>query len=200
MVEKLFPNISHPSVIVLDSALYHSVQENKPPSKYAVKQEMMKWLQDNKIKFSADMKKDELFELIQRFKPQEKTYHIDKLISMHGHIALRLPPYMCELTAIELAWAAIKCYVREHNMTSDLSLTRLQQETENAVISITPADWEGYISHVKKLKDEFRQKDGLMEYVMESLIISAGGIDSSDKDNISEESHSDSELARPLSN
>ncbi|PSN35984.1 hypothetical protein C0J52_14381 [Blattella germanica] len=199
MVEKLFPNISHPSVIVLDNAPYLRVQENKPPSKYAVKQEMRKWLQDNKIKFSADMKKDELFDLIQRFKPQEKTYHIDKLISMQCHIALRLPPYMCELNAIELAWAAIKRYVREHNVTGDLSLTRLQQETENAVISITPADWEGYISHVKKLEDEFRQKDGLMEDIMDSLIISAGGIDSSDEDNSSEESHSDSELTHPLS-
>ncbi|PSN47629.1 hypothetical protein C0J52_13290 [Blattella germanica] len=115
---------------------------------------------------------------------------------MHGYIALRLPPYMCELNAIELAWVAIKHYVREHNVTGDLSLTR--QEIENAVISITPADWEGYISHIKKLEDEFRQKDGLIEDVMDSFIISAGGIDSSD-DNSSEESQSDSELARPQS-
>ena len=89
--------------------------------------------------------------------------------------------------------------VREHNVTSDLSRTVLQQETANAVISITPADWEGYISHVKKLEDEFRQKDSLMEDVMDSFIISAGGIDSSDEDNSSEESHSDSELTHPLS-
>ena len=67
------------------------------------------------------------------------------------------------------------------------------------MISITPADWEGYISHIKKLEDEFRQKDGLMEDVMDSFIISAGGIDFSDEDNSSEESQSGSELAHSLS-
>ncbi|PSN43926.1 hypothetical protein C0J52_03668 [Blattella germanica] len=60
--------------------------------------------------------------------------------------------------------------------------------------------WNHIVEFKKmKLEDEFRQKDGLMEDVMESLIISAGGIDSSDKDSSCEESHSDSELAHPLS-
>ena len=42
MLEKFLPNIPCQNVIVLDSAPYHSIQENKPPSKYVVKQEMVK--------------------------------------------------------------------------------------------------------------------------------------------------------------
>lgn len=106
---------------------------------------------------------------------------------------------MCELNAIELAWAGIKRYIREHNVTGDMSLTQLQQVTEMAINSITPTDWEGYTSHVKKIEDEFWRKDGLMEDVIDNFIISAGGMDSSDEENSEDESTSDSELARPLS-
>ncbi|PSN36436.1 hypothetical protein C0J52_16306, partial [Blattella germanica] len=69
-------NISGPRVIILDIAPYHSIQENKPLSKYAVKQEMMKWLENNNIPFSGKMKKEQLSELIQRFKPAKKIYII----------------------------------------------------------------------------------------------------------------------------
>ena len=38
-----------------------------------------------------------------------------------------------------------------------------------------------YISFVKTLEDELWEKDGLMEEVMDSFIISVGGIDSSEE-------------------
>ena len=71
--------------------------------------------------------------------------------------------------------------------------------TESAVNSITPIDWEDYNSHVKTLEHEFWEKHGLMEEVMDTFIISAGGIDSSKEGNDSENCSSDSELACPLS-
>lgn len=188
---------------MLDNAPYHSVQENKPPSKYSVKQEMMDWLEKNNVPFSQEMRKFELLELVELVKPQEKRYRIDGLLRFHGHTVIRLPPYMCELNAIELAWAKIKRVIREHNITGDLSLTKLQEVTRNAVMSVTPSDWEGYTNHVKRLEDEFWQKDGLIADTVDRIIISLGGIESSDEDedddaSESDSSVSDSELARPL--
>jgi transposase len=34
-----------------------------------------------------------------------------------GHNTLRLPPYHYELNPIELAWAMVKGYVKQHNTT-----------------------------------------------------------------------------------
>ena len=72
-------------------------------------------MEENKIPFSVDMKKDWIFELIHRFKLAKKM-HIDRLIAAHGHTALRLPLYMCELNPIELAWAELKRYMRGYNL------------------------------------------------------------------------------------
>ena len=52
---------------------------------------------------------------------------------------------------------------------------------------------------VKTLKDEFWEKDGLMEEVMDSFIISVGGIDSSEMSSDSEDCLSNSKLERLLS-
>lgn len=95
----------------------------------------------------------------------------------------------------------LKLYVREHNVTGDLSLKKLQEVTESAIQSITPTDWDGYVTHVKKLEEDFWKKDGLLEDVVDNFVISVGGIESSDEesDSESEDSQRGWELARPLS-
>lgn len=45
--EKLLPNIPQESVIVFDNAPYHSVQENKVPTKSSLKKDMIEWLTNN---------------------------------------------------------------------------------------------------------------------------------------------------------
>jgi len=42
--EKLLPNIPKNSVIVFDNAPYHSVQEDKIPTKSSLKKDMITWL------------------------------------------------------------------------------------------------------------------------------------------------------------
>lgn len=42
--EKLLPNIPNNSVIVLDNAPYHSVQEDKTPTKSSLKKDIVSWL------------------------------------------------------------------------------------------------------------------------------------------------------------
>jgi hypothetical protein len=42
---QVIPNLPPSSTVVMDNASYHSRQEDKPPSKYEVKKEIIAWLQ-----------------------------------------------------------------------------------------------------------------------------------------------------------
>lgn len=61
----------------------------------------MDWLNENNVKFSSDLTKYQLLDLIKRNKPSKK-YAVDELIKGHGHNVFRLPPYHCDSNYIEL--------------------------------------------------------------------------------------------------
>jgi len=82
------------------------------------KGEMLFSLEERGIRFSSDMTKAELYDLIKMHKPQYENFAIDCLLADHGHRVLRLPPYHPDLNFIEQNWgivntsiAAKKCYV-----------------------------------------------------------------------------------------
>ena len=68
------------------------------------------------------MKRDQVFELRQRFKLAEEVFHIDRLMAIHGHTVLRC---MCELNSTELTR-----FVREYNVIGDFSLKTIHRQTE----------------------------------------------------------------------
>jgi hypothetical protein len=109
--------------------------------------------------------------IINSMKLKEKTFRVDKLLESHGHSVVRLPPYMCELSPIELAWAKMKRHVRYGNTTRDISMKLIEELVMEGLNEITAADWLGFFQHVVKLEQEFWANDGIMEDVLESFII-----------------------------
>jgi hypothetical protein len=71
--EKLIPNLESKSVIVVDNTSYHNVQINRHPTSNARKGEMLFWLDKHGIRYSSDMTKAGLYDLIKMHKPQYKT-------------------------------------------------------------------------------------------------------------------------------
>jgi transposase len=108
VTEKLLANLPPCSVVVLDNAPYHSVQLDKVLSEYSVKSEMISWLERQGVFCDPTMRKGQLYDLILTKKPKEKTFKTDHLLNAHGHNVVRLPPYMCDLSPIELAWSKVK--------------------------------------------------------------------------------------------
>lgn len=85
----------------------------------------------------------------------KKKYCIDELLKSYGHDVLRLPPYHCDLNPIELVWADIKRYVRERNVTADLSLTCLQKLASEAIQSVGSEKWIRYCKHVANIEKKY---------------------------------------------
>ena len=105
--ERLIPNLPPRSVVVIDNAPYHSVQQNKCPNQSSRKADIQTWLTRNGVAWSNDMLKVELLELCKINRPSP-TYAVDQTLKQHGHVAIRLPPYHAELNPIELIWAKLK--------------------------------------------------------------------------------------------
>jgi transposase len=110
--EKLIPNLPQNSVFVIDNATYHNVLSEKCPTSSSRKEDMENWLLKNKIPFSGDLLKAELYTLIALHKPRHKRYILDDLLSAHRHTVLRLPPYHPDLNTIENIWDDVKQWVR----------------------------------------------------------------------------------------
>nr|XP_042906731.1 uncharacterized protein LOC122271028 [Parasteatoda tepidariorum] len=128
------------------------------------------------------MRKAELFSLIENNRPKEVVCSIDKLIKDQGH----LPPYHCNLNAIEYAWATVKIFVR--NTTGDLSLANLTALLYDAVNRVTADEWCSHCQHVENLENIYWEKDGLMA---DSIIIStADNSDSEGAESCDEETDS----------
>lgn len=191
LTEKLLPNLPQNSVIVLGSSPYNSVEQNKTPSKYSTKATMISWLEKNNVLISPHMFKVELFNLIAKYKSNEKIYYVDELLKVEGHTVLRLPPYMYDLNPIELSWEKIENKIRQKdraaNVSQDLKTTVIE-----AMNSITADDWKRFYSNVVEIENEYSSTDEAMEVEMEKFIVNIADSESSDSS-----SDSGSEVYQP---
>ncbi|XP_034194194.1 uncharacterized protein LOC117610667 [Osmia lignaria lignaria] len=184
ITEKLLPNIASNSETVMGNALYHSIQLNKPPNRYAKKADIINWLKDNNISYAETMRRNELYNLVLAHKKTEKTFRVDEILKLNGHTVFRLPPYMCELNPIELAWAQVKRTIRENN-TLTLTASELAILTYKAIEEVTETNWENFSKHVEKTEEKSCEKDGLLKEAMNELtldILSTDSDHSSDTD------------------
>ena len=110
--EKFIPNLLKNTFVVIDNVPYHTVQINKLLNASQNKQEIMDWLIEKKISFSPNMRKIELLELVKSNSPPITTYKFNTMLAKHGHYTLRLPPYHCDINAIEYIWADMKGFIQ----------------------------------------------------------------------------------------
>lgn len=176
--ESLMPNLTKPSIIIMDNAKYHSKILDRAPTTASRKEEISEWLRQHGIPFEVDMKKPELLELVSLNKPPFPTYDVDEMAKKEGHKIVRLPPYHCHFNSIELIWAQIKNYVATNNKL--FNMTDLIRILKEAIDKVTPSDWKKVVDHTKKVILEAWEDEGLLEDAVEQMIINVNGSDSDD--------------------
>lgn len=180
LTEKLLPNLEPRSVIVVDNAPYHNTQADKAPTSKSRKQDMKDWLTSKGIPFSDDMLVPELYKLVQLHKQRFQRYVIDDIVRKEGHDILRLPPYHPDLNPIELIWADIKGHAAARN--TSFSIADVQTICKEKISNMGVEDWTAKCMHVKKIEDEYCAREGGIDDLIESFVISV----ESDSDSCSE--------------
>jgi hypothetical protein len=89
--QKLVPNLPPNSVITLDNASYHNVQDDKPQSSSSKRDVMKVWLDTRGIRYPEDSTKIETFQLIKIKKPTSQKFSSGSLLVRHGHVATLTP-------------------------------------------------------------------------------------------------------------
>ncbi|KAJ4435829.1 hypothetical protein ANN_18448 [Periplaneta americana] len=107
------------------------------------------------IAYEADMKKIELVDLVRIRRPSPK-YRVDPIFEMYG-----LPPYHCDLNAIEYIWSIIKR--RTANRNVDQRAAEIRNRTIQAVSSVTVDEWKNAMTHVKRLERGSWERDHFMD-------------------------------------
>ncbi|KAL0810586.1 hypothetical protein ABMA28_010703 [Loxostege sticticalis] len=178
--EKLIPNLTEPSIIVMDNASYHTVQVNKAPNTSTRKAEIQNWLRCHDILFEETQSREELLCLVDKHKP-EPIYEADQILKENGHEVLRLPPYHCDLNPIELIWSTGKRKAASKNISR--SLSEMENLIKECFDSITPEEWNKMVNHILHIEENYKEKDGIVAE-MESFIINVtdSGDDSSSSD------------------
>ncbi|KAJ4440962.1 hypothetical protein ANN_10811 [Periplaneta americana] len=113
-------------IIVLDNASYHSRLKFKTPSMSMNVQHMLSYMRANNITIPNPVPIKALLLKLIKDACIQKRYIIDDIALSYGHEVLRLPPYHCCFSPIELVWAKLKSQVRKRNTTPSLSASVCQ--------------------------------------------------------------------------
>ncbi|XP_044583010.1 uncharacterized protein LOC123264031 [Cotesia glomerata] len=150
MEKDLLPNLTKPSMIVMDNASYHSTKTEKQPTSNWRVPELKEWLTQEGIPFDEKSKRTELYQLCKRHKKIVEC-KIDGLCKGTDHIILKSPPYCFFYNPIELVWGNCKRYYDAHLAPGgDYSDKMVIQVWNEALARITPEIWSKYVDHTEK--------------------------------------------------
>ena len=160
------------SVIIIDKVSYHSINtEDFPVSKWR-KAQFQSWLTENKIPFKPDALRSELWTLFKKYRTDKTSKVIANIAKKYGHEVIRLPPYHCDLNAIELIWADEKNYVALENREMTLkSVEALFRERRSQLLLKSARNVYKCIEHVKKVELSYWKTDRIIDQKMDQLEI-----------------------------
>ena len=128
------------------------------------------WLDKHGIDHSHCKTKKDLLEVVNASEHSKlNVFNIDTYLESLGHKPVRLPPYHPQLNPIELIWAEMKNQVAAANTT--FKLKDVEKHTKEALSKIDKEFLQKCERHVRKIEEEYWEKDGLNISQQPSIII-----------------------------
>ena len=158
------------SVIIIDNASYHSRNADDFPVSKSKKSQFQDWLKSNKISFRPNVLRTELWMLCKIHRATNTSKVIDNIAKRYVHEVLRLPPYHCDLSAIELFWADEKNFVtRENKEMTPESIEKLFRKRR---AEITAEMCKKCVEHVENVELFYWKTDRIINLKIDQLEIS----------------------------
>ena len=134
------------------------------------KSQFQDWLEDHKIPFRPDALRTELWMLCKIHRATNTSKVIDNIAKRYGHEVLRLPPYHCDLNAIELIWADEKNFVAREN--EEMTLEFVEKLFRKRRAEITAEMCKKCVEHVEHVELSYWKTDGIIDLKMDQVEIS----------------------------
>ena len=149
---------------------YHSRNADDFPVSKWKKSQFQDWLKDHKIPFRPDALRTELWMLCKIHRATNTSKVIDNIAKRSGHEVLRLPPYHCDLNAIELIWADEKNFVAREN--KEMTLESVEKLFRKRRAEITAEMCKKCVEHVEHIELSYWKTDRIIDLKMDQLEIS----------------------------
>lgn len=169
----VMPSLQPSSVIVIRNSFLYGQETNNPPSPYASKDTMLKWLRTNNIPCNNNMRKADLYALITKLPPTGESRKLDFLFKAHGHEVLRLPTSMQELTPTEKAWQDMKLDLQDKELPD---LFAVKEYVHNYFKTVIPLvhKWSEYEKNIEEIEQNVFDLDEAIENVLDSYNFETG--------------------------
>ena len=96
--------------------------------------------------------------------------NFDNIAKRYGHEVLRLPPYHCDLNAIELIWADEKNFAAREN--KEMTLESVEKLFRKRKAEITAEMCKKCVEHVEHVELSYWKTDRIIDLKMDQLEIS----------------------------
>lgn len=170
----LLPNLTSPQLICMDNASYHSALENPVPTKSWTKAKLLNWLSSKGVQCLHSLLKHEVWSIAKTILP-EKEYHLDKYVLSMGHKILRLPPYHCHYSPIEMVWSQCKRWYDHEILKTNGTEEEVIRIWNKALEQVTQEQWQHYVEHCEKIiKNDWEIEKHIAVTDMEPIIINTG--------------------------
>lgn len=137
--EQLIPNLSEPSMIILDNASYHKSKPASTPNPSTMrKQEVIEKLKEYKIPFEDGLSAAQAKLILREWIYFNVPCEIKQIAEDNGHRILFTPPHYSDIQPIELLWAFVKGNVgRKYSSSTTLCDVKARLDQEFAWLMTT---------------------------------------------------------------
>lgn len=161
------------SVVIMDKNHLHGNTEPERITRYHPKEDMVKWLQDNNIPCSSNMRKAQLYDLIARCPIKSTQYNLDLLFKSQGHEVLRLPDNYHDLSITELMWDHVNMLTP---MNSDNDVFKLKNRVLSTIKDIPQERWSQFESTIHSIEKRMLDFDEATDDILNTYKIDLRGI------------------------